>query len=157
MALFPVPAHRTGRADLPHPALGESSRFRPRKVSGSFGETDQAMHLVERHPFPSRPTPSLWTRGEPAIFKVAVETRRPSCRREQQAGFAAVVVAEELRNLRVQVDASSSRCLYFFGSRMISRASRVPSTSRISERSLYPCITFSSPPNIFCSKASALS
>jgi hypothetical protein len=27
VALFPVPAHRTGRADLPHPALGESSRF----------------------------------------------------------------------------------------------------------------------------------
>ena len=49
MALFPVPAHRTGRADRPHPALGESSRFRPRKVSGSFGKTDQAMHLVERH------------------------------------------------------------------------------------------------------------
>jgi hypothetical protein len=28
MLPFPHPAHRTGRADLPHPALGESSRNR---------------------------------------------------------------------------------------------------------------------------------
>ena len=28
IAPFPPPAHRTGRADLPHPALGEGSRFR---------------------------------------------------------------------------------------------------------------------------------
>jgi hypothetical protein len=48
MALFPVPAHRTGRADFPHPALGESSRRRPRKASGPFGKTDQAVHLVKR-------------------------------------------------------------------------------------------------------------
>jgi hypothetical protein len=48
MVLFPLPAHRTGRADFPHPALGESSRFRPRKASGPFGKTDQAEHLVER-------------------------------------------------------------------------------------------------------------
>ncbi len=26
LALFPVPAHRTGRADFPHPALGKDSR-----------------------------------------------------------------------------------------------------------------------------------
>ncbi len=32
LVLFPVPAHRTGQADLPHPALGKDSRFRPRKV-----------------------------------------------------------------------------------------------------------------------------
>ena len=59
-------------------------------------------------PFSSNPQ-LFETRGEPAIFKVAVETRRPSCRKEQQAGFAAVVTAEELRNLLVQVDASSKR------------------------------------------------
>jgi hypothetical protein len=34
MALFPVPAHRTGLADFPHPALGKDSRLRPRKVRG---------------------------------------------------------------------------------------------------------------------------
>jgi hypothetical protein len=28
MLPFPHPAHRTGRADLPHPALGEDSRNR---------------------------------------------------------------------------------------------------------------------------------
>src|ERR1700733_4822389 len=32
--LFPVPAHRTGLAVFPHPALGKDSRFRPRKVRG---------------------------------------------------------------------------------------------------------------------------
>ena len=48
MVLFPLPAHRTGRADFPHPALGESSRFRPRKAGGPFGKTDQTKHLVER-------------------------------------------------------------------------------------------------------------
>ena len=31
LVLFPVPAHRTGLADFPHPALGKDSRFRPRK------------------------------------------------------------------------------------------------------------------------------
>jgi hypothetical protein len=34
LALFPVPAHRTGLADFPHPALGKDSRFRPRKARG---------------------------------------------------------------------------------------------------------------------------
>src|SRR5438552_3124954 len=34
LVLFPVPAHRTGRADFPHPALGKDSRFRPRKARG---------------------------------------------------------------------------------------------------------------------------
>jgi hypothetical protein len=34
LVLFPVPAHRTGLADFPHPALGKDSRFRPRKVCG---------------------------------------------------------------------------------------------------------------------------
>jgi hypothetical protein len=34
LVLFPVPAHRTGQADFPHPALGKDSRFRPRKVRG---------------------------------------------------------------------------------------------------------------------------
>src|ERR1700687_2612362 len=34
LVLFPVPAHRTGLADFPHPALGKDSRFRPRKARG---------------------------------------------------------------------------------------------------------------------------
>jgi hypothetical protein len=37
VALFPVPAHRTGRAELPHPALGIDSRYRPRKAAGPLG------------------------------------------------------------------------------------------------------------------------
>jgi hypothetical protein len=31
---FPVPAHRTGLADFPHPALEKDSRVRPRKAGG---------------------------------------------------------------------------------------------------------------------------
>jgi hypothetical protein len=34
VVLFPVPAHRTGQADFPHPALGKDSRSRPRKAGG---------------------------------------------------------------------------------------------------------------------------
>jgi len=30
LVLFPVPAHRTGLAGFPHPALGKDSRCRPR-------------------------------------------------------------------------------------------------------------------------------
>src|SRR5271169_3052181 len=33
IASFPHPAHRTGQADLPHPALGQDACFRPRKVA----------------------------------------------------------------------------------------------------------------------------
>jgi len=28
LALFPVPAHRTGQADFPHPALGKDARLK---------------------------------------------------------------------------------------------------------------------------------
>src|SRR5215471_7833246 len=58
IALFPVPAHRSGQADFPHPALGESSRFRPRKARGPFSKTDQAQYVIEgrgRESFSSRP------------------------------------------------------------------------------------------------------
>jgi hypothetical protein len=34
LVLFPVPAHRTGLADFPHPALGKDSRVRPRMIHG---------------------------------------------------------------------------------------------------------------------------
>ena len=33
VAPFPHPAHRTGRAVLPHPALGQDACFRPRNVA----------------------------------------------------------------------------------------------------------------------------
>jgi hypothetical protein len=35
VVLFPVPAHRTGLAVFPHPALGKDSCFRPRKTRGT--------------------------------------------------------------------------------------------------------------------------
>src|SRR5438270_683517 len=58
MALFPVPAHRTGQALLAHPALGESSRGRPRKAAGPRSQSDETkliVHggvrkLLNRHP-----------------------------------------------------------------------------------------------------------
>ena len=41
VAPFPHPAHRTGRADLPHPALGQDACFRPRKVALCLIEQQQ--------------------------------------------------------------------------------------------------------------------
>jgi hypothetical protein len=40
-APFPPPAHRTGRADFPHPALGQGSRFRPRVTAWEPVEAQQ--------------------------------------------------------------------------------------------------------------------
>jgi len=48
LVLFPVPAHRTGPADFPHPALGKDSCLRPRKVRGPVWYLDQAKHRVQR-------------------------------------------------------------------------------------------------------------
>jgi len=47
MAPFPHPAHRTGRADFPHPALGQTSRLRRCKRHCSF-----LKHLLELIGFP---------------------------------------------------------------------------------------------------------
>src|SRR5215471_16813306 len=47
MLPFPHPAHRTGRADLLHPALGERSRCRPRETTRPRGEADEAQHFVQ--------------------------------------------------------------------------------------------------------------
>ena len=41
MAPFPVAAHRTGQADLPHPALGQDACLRPRKVTRRSPEQQQ--------------------------------------------------------------------------------------------------------------------
>src|SRR6202035_2757692 len=35
LVLFPVPAHRTGQADFPHPALGKDARLRTKHVTPS--------------------------------------------------------------------------------------------------------------------------
>src|SRR5215469_2480041 len=47
LVLFPVPAHRTGQADFPHPALGESSRSRPRKAACPSCKFDKTQHLMQ--------------------------------------------------------------------------------------------------------------
>ncbi len=48
MALFPVPAHRTGQALFAHPALGESSRGRPQKAARPRSQSDKAKLVVQR-------------------------------------------------------------------------------------------------------------
>ena len=35
---FPHPAHRTGHADRPHPALGQISRLHPRWAAAELGQ-----------------------------------------------------------------------------------------------------------------------
>ena len=44
---FPVPARRTGRAVLPHPALSETSCLRPRQVTGRLRQAHQSQRVVE--------------------------------------------------------------------------------------------------------------
>ena len=47
---FPPPAHRTGRADLPHPALLPSSHFRPqREAANCTDHLHQSVLLIESH------------------------------------------------------------------------------------------------------------
>ena len=58
MLPFPHPAHRTGRADLPHPALGEDSRNRqgPLHVTPSATSENNlgVVRLIANLPFPRR-------------------------------------------------------------------------------------------------------
>src|SRR6516162_6570875 len=44
---FPVAAHRTGRADLPHPALGLDSRLRPRHITASSSQTHKTEFTIQ--------------------------------------------------------------------------------------------------------------
>jgi hypothetical protein len=70
MLPFPHPAHRTGRADLPHPALGEDSRNRqgplPVTPSATSENNRGVIRLIANLPFyrrflrpPSTEAPSL--------------------------------------------------------------------------------------------------
>ena len=52
-APFPPPAHRTGRADFPHPALGEGSCFRARQAGGIPFQLAEAEGLFQ----PGTPIP----------------------------------------------------------------------------------------------------
>ena len=47
-ALVPPPAHRTGRADFPHPALGQGGRscVRPRVAAGKFERVQQTQSFL---------------------------------------------------------------------------------------------------------------
>src|SRR5690348_8349677 len=47
MPRFHTPAYRTGQAQLTHPALGEVSRFRPRKTAGPRCKANQAKLLMQ--------------------------------------------------------------------------------------------------------------
>src|SRR3989442_1548935 len=70
MLPFPHPAHRTGRADLPHPALGEDSRNRRKPLHVTPSATSEnslgVVRLIANLPFsrrflrpPSTEAPSL--------------------------------------------------------------------------------------------------
>ena len=94
VAPFPHPAHRTGRAGLPHPALGQDACFRPRKVALCLTEQQQGPCVpclqfsrpsshnrrcdhLGRHPLPDQgPSPSFTSacdagRGSRALAEFA--------------------------------------------------------------------------------------
>jgi len=55
MLPFPHPAHRTGRADLPHPALGEDSRsLKARVVIIMFGSFLPSLRSLCNQVYPGR-------------------------------------------------------------------------------------------------------
>src|SRR5436190_13599379 len=47
MAPFPHPAHRTGQADLPHPALGQDVTPSPRRAATKLGQAYEPEVLVK--------------------------------------------------------------------------------------------------------------
>src|SRR5438045_6700005 len=47
VAPFPHPAHRTGLADCPHPALGQDSRLHPRRATTKLGQAYEAEVFVK--------------------------------------------------------------------------------------------------------------
>lgn len=55
---FPHPAHRTGHADFPHPALGQDSGVRPRKALRQPRQPYHP-HLLLQHTGMGRRNPSL--------------------------------------------------------------------------------------------------
>jgi hypothetical protein len=81
-APFPPPAHRTGLAELPHPALGEGSRFRMRQAGRIPLELDQPQGLLQ----PAAPTPGPH-RGLVLAFPPAAKSI-PDVRIDLPAGFA---------------------------------------------------------------------
>src|SRR5215510_4736779 len=75
VAPFPHPAHRTGRADLPHPALGQGACFCPRKVALGLTEQQQgrvsltAFLTAEHSQPPMRPPgPTSASRTKARVF-----------------------------------------------------------------------------------------
>jgi len=90
MLPFPHPAHRTGRADLPHPALGEDSRNRRSHLhvtpSATSGNNLGVVRLIANLPFrrrfvcpPSTETPFLH-RNYPASSVLRASPPSPSAR-----------------------------------------------------------------------------
>jgi hypothetical protein len=75
LVLLPVPAHRTGLAVFPHPALGKDSRLRPRKVRGPVWQLDQAIHRVQRRQSAKPTVRSICTPTEGCVGGYATNTK----------------------------------------------------------------------------------
>jgi len=69
VAPFPHPAHRTGRADFPHPALGQDSRLRPRHVAAERGQAYEREVPVEVRE---------WISPAPASSDLMLEAQPPA-------------------------------------------------------------------------------
>src|SRR5476651_620517 len=135
MAPFPHPAHRTGQADFPHPALGQEltlSRATPSAVSD---------HLLELIGFPiSKVLPyvlrlselrSLPSTGVTRLQRYYEPLRHPKAPSLSLAGFR-LVIADHAMGLPVLRTLSLCTCCRHYPGAAAGRTLRSASPSRIS-------------------------
>jgi len=87
LAPFPHPAHRTGHADLPHPALGQDSRLRPRRAAADSGQAyEQEVPVKVREWInPALASPDLIPSPQPPAYPRSGVVVEPAIRRAARA------------------------------------------------------------------------
>ncbi len=106
---FPHPPHRTGQAELPHPALGQDSRLHPRLAAPKLGQAHEPEGPVEVREWirPALASPDLVLMAQPpaqprsgeAVERTVGPAGRPYPRVVRPAAQSAVQLLHQLRGL----------------------------------------------------------